>query len=364
LTGYAPRILRRGPLVVLALALLCLLPAAVRAARPLRHLDRSQASTAVVHARQAFAGLAYRFGTPESLFREPDGTYAQAWPFSQAVAAAIDVAGLPGSGREAREVRTLVAGLEAYYDGTAYEAAVRAPYGPGGDQFFDDNEWLGQDLVAAAALLHDSSLLAQAQRIFGWVTSGWDGDGTHACPGGIHWVDGAGVDDRNAVSTANGALLALELYGATRNPSYLAWGKQLYDWVSGCLVDSDGLVFDHLDDGGHVNTAKWSYNQGAMIAAGALLYGATHDASYLRKAQSLAAASLARYGPSKFAGQPAIFVAIFFRDLGLLAQLRPASSYAAALARYVGSGAAAAPSSGSTVLDQAASVQLAVLAAR
>jgi hypothetical protein len=73
------------------------------------------------------------------------------------------------------EVRRLVRLLPSYLDEGVYDATVSAPDGAG-LQFFDDNEWLALDLVDAWHLLGDRSLLRRAERVFGWITSGWDGD--------------------------------------------------------------------------------------------------------------------------------------------------------------------------------------------
>jgi predicted alpha-1,6-mannanase (GH76 family) len=260
-------------------------------------------------------------------------------------------------------VRRLVGLLPSYLDGSAYNATVTAP--PGGAlQFFDDNEWLALDLVDASHLLGDPSLRRRAQRVFDWITSGWDGGSGNACSGGVYWANTPSIRDRNTVSTANGAVLALELYRDTRNPAYLTWGRRMYAWVRSCLADDDGLLFDHLDSEGRIDQSKWTYNQGAMVAAAALLYRATGSSVYLRDATSLANQSLQYFDASSYGGQPAIFVAIYFRYLRVLDSAAPQPQIAAALSRYVATHEASAPGSGSDVLDRAAAVQLAAGLAR
>src|SRR5437763_15400592 len=81
-----------------------------------------------------------------------------------------------------------------------------------------------------------------AARIFRLVVSGWDGDSSHACPGGVFLTTASGVTDRNAVTTAGGSFLALRLYGETRRPVYLAWGRRMYYWTTACLLAPNGLV--------------------------------------------------------------------------------------------------------------------------
>jgi hypothetical protein len=340
-----------------------LLPVTLAAAEFRHRGGGSKASAPEVQARQAYAGLVRDLRAPNGLFRDGDGSYAHAWPFSQALAAAISISTLPHSGSEAVEVGRLVGVLPSYLDGSAYDATVSAPSG-GALQFFDDNEWLALDLVDASHLLGDRSLLRRTQRVFGWITSGWDDGSGNACSGGVFWADTPSIRDRNTVSTANGAVLALELYQDTRNPAYLAWGKRMYAWVRSCLADDDGLLFDHLDSDGRVDQSKWTYNQGAMVAAAALLYRATGSSAYLGDATSLANRSLRYFDTSGYTGQPAIFVAIYFRYLRVLDSVARQPQIAAAVSRYVATHEGSAPGSGSDVLDRAAAVQLAAELAR
>jgi mannose/cellobiose epimerase-like protein (N-acyl-D-glucosamine 2-epimerase family) len=300
---------------------------------------------------------------PNGLFRESDGTYAHAWPFSQALAAAISISTVTRSRVDVAEARRLVRLLPSYLDEGVYDATVSAPDGAG-LQFFDDNEWLALDLVDAWHLLGDRSLLRRAERVFGWITSGWDGDSSHPCSGGVYWADTAAIRDRNTVTTANGAVLALELYQETGKPLYLTWGERMYSWVRSCLADDDGLLFDHLDRDGRVDRSKWAYNQGAMVAAASLLYRTTRASAYLSDATSVANRSLQYFDASGYARQPAIFVAIYFRYLRALDAVAAQPQIAAALSRYVARHETSAPGTGSDVLDRAAAVQLSAELAR
>ena len=139
----------------------------------------------------------------------------------------------------------------------------------------------------------------------------------------------------------------------------------MYGWVRLCLAGPNGLYYDHLDSLGNVSTREWTYNQGAMIAAGVLLAGATGQRTYLDQAQATAKAALARYGGSGYRGEPPIFVAIFFNDLSLLRQAAQLPSYRAALRNYLRRHVALRPDGhfGSSLVFQAAAVQLYSLAA-
>jgi Glycosyl hydrolase family 76 len=316
-----------------------------------------------------FAALQRSFGRPGPAYVEtfPSAGGATVWPVSQALAATIAVASLPGTGSQYRPaLRSALRALQPYWDGRspgAYASSARSPAAP---RFFDDNDWLGLDLVAAGRLLGDRTLVAQAERIFGFVVSGWDGSASRACPGGVFWTTIPENRDRNTVSTANGALLGLELYLTTGKASYLGWARRMYDWVDRCLRQADGLYADRIMTDGRVEPTRWTYNQGAMIAAGVLLYQATGDVARLHRAEQTAAAALT-YFSSRWDSEPPEFVAILFRDLAGLETLRPQLDLAGVIGGYLGSRARtrgsdglyrADPQAPARLLEQAALVQI------
>jgi len=321
----------------------------------------------LLRAQAVYSSLERYFGRPGTPRRDgrPGAGASSAWALSQELAAALGLAEADPSFRD--DVRADLAALRLYRDGAGYLSYPRAPYGVGGHVYYDDNDWLGLDLVRAYRLLGDGAILEQAERIFAFVSSGWDRDTSHACPGGVFWTQDPANTDRNAVSTANAALLALALYRETRVPSYLHWARTMYAWVDTCLASPDGLYADHLTLTGGVDAREWSYNQGAMIAVGAELYSATGDTRYLVRATALADATLARFAAGEFAGQPLIFAAIFFRDLKTLAAVVPDPAYLGAAQRFADrvwragrdrrTGLVAATGSVS-LLDQAAVVDL------
>jgi hypothetical protein len=85
---------------------------------------------------------------------------------------------------------------------------------------------------------------------------------------------------------------------------------------------------------GQVDPAQWIYNQGVSIAAGVMLHRVTGDPIYLEQAEQTAEAALAWYGAREYGGQPAIFVAIFFRNLLQLAHITGNPAYQAAMHAY------------------------------
>jgi len=310
-------------------------------------------------ALSAYAAMQrYLYDSRGGTYREQVGASspAHAWPLSQAIAGAIGAARLPGAHAVAVRLRA----LEPLRDGRVYAASA------GGDVYYDDNEWIAGDLLDWDALHTSPAARARAVAIFAAVVDAWD-DANGACPGGVEWTDAAGNDDRNAVTTANGAVLGLRLYALTERPGYLVWSKRMLVWLDRCLLAPDGLYRDHIRGDGSVDASEWSYNQGSAIAAYVELYESAGDPTALARAEQIAGAALAHFQGRWLTAEPPEFAAIFFRNLLALAAVDGRQTYVDAAESY---GAAAwvrlrDPRTGlfsfhgpARLLDQAAAVQL------
>ena len=152
-------------------------------------------------------------------------------------------------------------------------------------RFFDDNAWLG-----LAALHVDRPDLAT--RALAFVQRGED------AAGGILWVEGDTM--RNTCSTASAAWLALELGDGP-------FAVRAMDWLDAELRTPEGLYMDNIHHGQKEPTI-WSYNQGAPVAALAML-GRT-DA-----AMTTAEVSIALFTGERLWREPPPFLAIWFRAL-------------------------------------------------
>jgi predicted alpha-1,6-mannanase (GH76 family) len=109
----------------------------------------------------------------------------------------------------------------------------------------------------------------------------------------------------------------------------------MYQWVNTCLESPGGLYYDHVNPGGSLNTTLWSYNQGTMVGAGALLYQITGNSSYLTAAQRTAGAAVSYFGTgTTLQNQGPAFNAIYFRDLFVLDQIQPNSAYSTEAQTY------------------------------
>jgi predicted alpha-1,6-mannanase (GH76 family) len=186
----------------------------------------------------------------------------------------------------------------------------------GGTSYYDDNEWVGIELMRLYKLEHNRAALAQAEQIMGFVMAGWQANTSERCPGGVPFSTGStGATERNAVTNAPAAELGVQLYRVTHNVAYLQFAEMAYGWVRTCLLEATGLYADHLEPENELEPTEWSYNQGSMIGAGVLLYQSTRQRFYLEQASATARAALANFPLERLAGENTFFPAVFFRNL-------------------------------------------------
>jgi hypothetical protein len=283
----------------------------------------------------AFEAMQHNFYIPGSGLYQGE-PFSFLWPFSQALAATVTMSHVSGISRIpglpsalSHELSARLVGLRSYLDvnnsgapeGTftsslaAFDGTVAPPTGPGGAKYYDDNEWIGIELVRIYQLTHSSAALGSAQAIMAFVMAGWDTDPEHVCPGGIPFSNSSENNERNTVTGGPGAELAVRLYQLTGNVAYLQFAEQAYNWVRTCLLQANGLYADHIGAHGTVARVYWSYNQGSMIGAGALLYQATGNSAYLYQARQTAKFALAYYTPERLGSELPFFVSVYFRNI-------------------------------------------------
>lgn len=307
----------------------------------------------VLHGNPARALLAYdemqkNFYIPGTglYLGEP---YSYLWPFSQALAATVSVSHIPGQAATAastysREFKARLFGLEKYWGSSGEavageqpeeeetgegsepaEAAGIAPpmlpsfngevVPPGGASYYDDNEWVGIELVRLYKERHEAPLLEKAEQIMQFVMAGWSTNPKLACPGGVPFSDAPSNTERNTVTDGPAAELGVQLYRLTNNATYLQFAETAYEWVRRCLRAPGELYYDHIRLHGVIDTTEWSYNQGSMIGAGVLLYQATGNGAYLYQARQTAKAALSYYTISRLLSENPFFVSVYFRNL-------------------------------------------------
>jgi hypothetical protein len=296
-----------------------------RARAPRKPALRGNAARALV-AFQAMQKYYYLQGS--GLYSGEPFSYL--WPFSQAFAVTISMAYTPHLPISfSHELNARLVGLDSYLDTNnsgapegiytttlaGFDGTVAPPAGPGGTKYYDDNDWIGIELLRAYRLTHNPSVLASAEAVIAFEMAGWDTSSEHACPGGIPFSNAAENTDRNTVTTAPAAELAAQLYRITGNAQYLQFAEKAYEWVRRCLLTAGGLYADHISPTGVVEPMLWSYNQGTMIGAGTLLYQATGNSGYLYDARQTARVALAYFTSERLGSEIPFFPAVYFRNL-------------------------------------------------
>lgn len=262
-----------------------------------------------------------------------DNAHSYLWPLREAAAATVDMADLPGKGDDyTADAAERFDTLELYFeprDGRpGYDSYLPAPLGQGGDVFYDDNSVVGLSLLDQYSATGNSAYLHRAELTFDIVSRGWDDDPAKECPGGMDWVDSPGNTTRAANVTGLAAELAARLHQETHSGRYLASAQKWYEWNWSCLRESPGLYRNSRGDDGTVDPTLWTYNSGAMIGAATTLYEVTGDRSYLKRAVQDADGSLTYWKQGeRLHDQPAIFNAIYFDNLRLLAGVHPGQAY-------------------------------------
>ncbi|HWF54038.1 MAG TPA: glycoside hydrolase family 76 protein [Solirubrobacteraceae bacterium] len=301
-------------------------------------MDPSERARYAERALRAYAAMQRAFRRPSGLYRRDGrpgrlGVAAHLWPAARAFVATLDLAGIDpelrtglDAGRRTgfdgeRAIAGELAALARYWDPTpapAYASDLhRTPLG--GDRYYDDNAWVGLALIQLERMRPGSGWLERAQELWRFALTGWD-----PLQGGVFWVEqGHGIGrrnhDRNTVSTAPNAALALHLaeLGRVLVPAAPVGPDELYRWVLANLGDGAGLFHDKLRGDGTLDRTIWSYNQGNMVGASVLMARAPGEpsAEHLARAETIARATLGRYAAGGFDGQPPAFDAICFRNL-------------------------------------------------
>jgi hypothetical protein len=300
----------------------------------------------------AYGAMQQNFYIPGSGLYEGE-PYSFLWPFSQALAATISVASISGqaasqASAHSREIQVRLFGLGKYWSAPS-PVAGQAPTGeqpegeetgegsepaeapgiappqlpsfngevvpPGGASYYDDNEWVGIELLRLYKLRHEAASLEKAEQIMAFVMSGWENNPKLACPGGVPFSDAPSNTDRNTVTDAPAAELGAQLFRITGNLVYLGFAQQAYEWVRRCLTQPSGLYADHIRLHGVIDPTEWSYNQGAMIGAGVLLYQASGNSAFLYQARQTAQAALSYFTIPRLLGENPFFVSVYFRNM-------------------------------------------------
>ncbi len=270
--------------------------------------------------------------------------YSFLWPFSRVFAGTVALAGIPssllGGTNYVADANDRLTGLSRYWSANGYDSYPPAPYGNGGDKYYDDAGWVGFSAIQDYQLTGNPAALQDAWNVFNFAyPGGWAG-GASFEPGGIYWVNqgvgvGVGNHDRTTNSTAPNAELAMLLASAdpANAGTYAAAGANMYQWANHYLYNVDNpadpqgpnpnydptqpaLMFDKVRGGGTIDKTLWTYNQGTMISASVREYQLTGQPAFLSEAEAIANTALSTFNESQYLNkQPPAFNAIFFSGL-------------------------------------------------
>jgi len=195
------------------------------------------------------------------------------WPNAHTLDVLVDGYERTGSDVYISRMKALIAGIKVKNNGTYNNV------------FNDDMIWLANASIRAYVATNDQEYKDVALYLWGQIKKSWSDD---VFGGGITWKQDT-PKQKNAVSNAPAALVALRLYELDKNEDDLAWAKKIYAWQKANLVDpTTGIVWDNISEqnGVPVTQKDWvfTYNMGTWIGAGTKLYTATGEQGYLTDA--------------------------------------------------------------------------------
>lgn len=115
----------------------------------------------------------------------------------------------------------------------------------GNERFYDDNVWIGLDMVDWYMETKEMRYLTQAKVVWRYlIDHGWD----ETCGGGVHWKElNEHTTSKHSCSTGPTAVMGCKMYQATQEQEYLDWAIKCYDYMLDVLQDkSDHLFYDNV----------------------------------------------------------------------------------------------------------------------
>ncbi len=263
------------------------------------------------HSGQPCANLASRFGVPNHLLQNlPFGFYASIWPSYQALNA-LNVTSWSAASDACTSVMesTIQAIDDNYWDESLPNLPGAFDQGPATFHSrsdlprLDDSLWMGLAIEQEYGRTKYPTLLHRAELIFRLATSNW------APQGGIYWeVTGRNNPSEAVVSNAPAVVLGIELFRETGNRNDLVWSERIMSWLSAHLRDPGSGLYDdsltHHAGRTVLNRSVYTYNQGMVVGALAMLSSADPAMYPMSGAVELAERSLSYFGRHHSYGLP------------------------------------------------------------
>ena len=157
-----------------------------------------------------------------------------------------------------------------------------------GERYYDDNQWIGITSLDAYARTKKKSYLTIGKSMYDFMMTAYD----NVLGGGLYWVE-TSKGSKNTCSNGPGVLVALQMYQATKQKSYLDTALILFNWTNKKLQAPSKLYYDNIKTkDGSVDKVILSYNTGTMLQSNIYLYEITRNKKYLKDAIEIADASL------------------------------------------------------------------------
>lgn len=225
----------------------------------------------------------------EVTFRDSNDkkTYSYLWPLCGLIQAANE---WEGATKKIGYMKTVLGQLQPYHDeampAPGYNSYIMAEGKE--ERFYDDNQWIGLACMDAYHRTKDKQYLQTGEEIYRFMMTGFD----TVSGGGLYWKEGDKTT-KNTCSNGPGVLLALQLYKATGQKTYLDTALLLYNWTNKNLLAPEGVYYDHIKlPSRKIDKQFYTYNAGTMLQANTILYELTKDKQYLNEANHLAGSAL------------------------------------------------------------------------
>lgn len=227
---------------------------------------------------------------------------------------------------------TVLAQIQPYYDGSppkpGYNSYIVHPVKEA--RFYDDNQWIGIACMDAYQRTKNEKYLQQVKMVYDFMMTGFD----TVSGGGLYWKE-KDYSTKNTCSNGPGMLVALQLYRATRNKTYLDTALLLYKWVNKKLLSPQSLYYDNIQlPSGKVDKRIFTYNAGTMLQSSVILYHLTKEKKYLTHAKKIAEASLPYFYKNKSFPDNYWFNAVLMRGYLELYKANHNKKYIKAMQQY------------------------------
>jgi predicted alpha-1,6-mannanase (GH76 family) len=139
------------------------------------------------------------------------------------------------------------------------------------NDFNDDLAWWAQASMRAYKHTQNPRYLERAKTLFEDIWTYW----TPEFGGGVKWRRST-TNQKNVATNGPLTVIAVRLYQATNDPSYLERAQQLWDFVDKRLTDGDSRVYDNWE-GNELRRWDFTYNVGNFVLASLALREVVSD---------------------------------------------------------------------------------------